>query len=70
YVNLQVSCAIRNCEYFELFVPEEEFAFPMKGRLPVDEKGFIHVSDEPGAGAPLDWDVVERCCQSYAVKDC
>lgn len=69
YVNLQLSCAIRNCEYFELFVPEQEFAFPMKGRLPIDEKGVIHLSDEPGAGAPVDWDLVDKCCQSYTVKE-
>src|SRR3569833_3156336 len=28
--NLHVSCAIKNCEYFELLVPEEPFRFPMK----------------------------------------
>ena len=68
HVNLQVSCAIRNCEYFELFVPEEAFAFPMKGRLPIDENGVIHVSNEPGAGAAIDWELVDRCCESHMVK--
>ena len=24
-VNLHVSCAIKNCEYFEYFVPEENY---------------------------------------------
>lgn len=69
YVNLHVTCAIRNCEYFELFVPEEDFAFPMKGKLPVDSNGLIHISDEPGIGASLDWDVVDKCCTSYAVNE-
>lgn len=69
YANLHVSCAIRNCEYFELFVPDEEFAFPMKGRLPIDDKGIIHVSDEPGVGAPLDWALIDKCCKSYKVKE-
>lgn len=68
YVNLHVSCAIRNCEYFELFVPEAEFMFPMKNRLPVDEGGIIHVGDEPGAGAEIDWQLVDKCCASYLIS--
>jgi L-alanine-DL-glutamate epimerase-like enolase superfamily enzyme len=44
-VNLHCSCAIRNCEYFELFVPEEPFRFPMAGTLPVDERGIAHVPE-------------------------
>ena len=36
--NLHVACAIRNCEYFELLVPEEPFRFPMLGRVP-DRRG-------------------------------
>lgn len=64
-VNLHVSCAIRNCEYFELFVPEEPFQFPLKGRLPVDANGIAHVPQEPGLGVELDWDVVDRLCVSH-----
>lgn len=33
-VNLHASCAIKNCEYFEYFVPEENYTLPMKGKLP------------------------------------
>lgn len=40
-VNLHVSCAIENCEYFEYFVPEENYTLPMKGKLPIDEHGII-----------------------------
>ncbi len=69
HANLHVSCAIRNCEYFELFVPDEEFVFPMKGRLPVDTNGLIHVSDAPGIGAEVDWDMVDRHCTAYVIKD-
>ena len=38
-VNLHVSCAIRNCRYFEYFVPEEDFMFPMKDFFPLMRKG-------------------------------
>lgn len=65
-VNLHVSCAIRNCEYFEYFVPEENYQLPMLGKLPIDEHGQIHVpKDAPGIGVELDWDHIERNCKSY-----
>lgn len=64
-VNLHVSCAIRNCEYFEMFVPENLFQFPMKGSLPVDEQGQIHVPEIPGIGVEVDWELVDNCCTSY-----
>lgn len=63
--NLHVSCAIRNCEYFELFVPDDVFQFPMKSPLPIDGSGIIHVPDRPGLGVELDWDAIEDHCISY-----
>lgn len=66
--NLHVSCAIRNCEYFEYFVPEEDFQFPMRDKLPIDENGVITVPEGPGIGADIDWDLVERCCVSHKVR--
>ncbi|PTR01533.1 L-alanine-DL-glutamate epimerase-like enolase superfamily enzyme [Mucilaginibacter yixingensis] len=65
--NLHISCAIRNCEYFELFIPEDVFQFPMKTPLPIDDKGMIHVPETPGIGAELDWDQIENNCTSYKV---
>ena len=64
-VNLHISCAIKNCEYFEYFVPEENYTLPMKGKLPIDEHGIIHVPQGPGVGAELDWDLIEKSCCSY-----
>jgi len=64
-VNLHVSCAIRNCEYFEYFVPESNFQFPMKGALPIDGDGMITVPELPGIGAELDWDLIDNRCVSY-----
>lgn len=66
--NLHVSCAIRNCEYFELFVPDEVFAFPMKGKLPIDDQGLIHVPQKPGLGIELDWDLIDNCTLEHAVS--
>jgi L-alanine-DL-glutamate epimerase-like enolase superfamily enzyme len=66
-VNLHVSCAIRNCEYFEYFVPEDQFQFPMKGKLPIDSQGMITVPEGAGIGAELDWELIERQCVSYKI---
>lgn len=63
--NLHVSCAIRNCEYFELFVPEEPFRFPMAGALPIDSSGVAHVPEGPGLGVDLDWESIERLCVAH-----
>lgn len=69
FVNLHVSCAVRNCEYFEYFVPEEDFMFPMKDRLPIDENGIIHVPQKPGVGVDLDWDLIKENTVSYKVQN-
>lgn len=66
--NLHVSCAIRNCEYFEYFVPEDNYRLPMKGDLPIED-GVITVPDAPGIGAELDWDLIEASCRSHQSKE-
>ena len=65
-VNVHVSCAIRNCEYFEYFVPEENYQLPMKGAMPIRE-GRIYVPDKPGVGMELDWDLIQASCRSHRI---
>lgn len=67
--NLHVECAIKNCKYFEYFVPEEDFMFPMSEKLPIDSSGTIHVPNKPGVGVDLDWELVERGCVSHKVYE-
>lgn len=64
-VNLHLACAIRNSEYFEYFVPEDSFRLPMKGDLPIDSEGYIHVPEGYGVGVELDWELIESNCVSY-----
>ena len=64
-VNLHVGCAIKNTQYFEYFVPEENYQLPMKGMLPIDSKGMITVPNKPGIGVDLDWERIKRQCKSY-----
>lgn len=67
--NVHVSCAVRNCEYFELFVPEDTFQAPMKQSYYdfIDENGDIHAPTGPGLGVDIDWDLVEGACISHRV---
>lgn len=65
--NLHVSCAIRNCEFFELLVPEEPFRFPMKDPYPIDAHGQAHVPQRPGVGVELDWAAIDRTCVEHKV---
>ena len=58
--NLHVSCAINNCEFFELIVPETIFKFPMKDPYPIDDQGIVHVPQKPGLGIEIDWDAVDN----------
>ena len=58
--NLHVSCAISNCEFYELHMPEKIFQFPMKEPYPIDDNGFIHVPQKPGLGIHIDWDAVDN----------
>lgn len=66
--NLHVSCSIRNCEFFELLVPEEPFRFPMKDQYPIDEHGIAHVPKKPGIGVELDWDAIDRTCVEHKIS--
>jgi L-alanine-DL-glutamate epimerase-like enolase superfamily enzyme len=57
--NLHVACSARNCEYFELFAPHEQWHFPMREPLDIDAEGFVHLPDGPGIGVDIDWDLVD-----------
>ncbi len=58
--NLHVSCAIRNCEYFEVLIPQEPFSFGVKNPIKIDAEGFVHVPEGPGLGAEIDFDVLDN----------
>ena len=41
----------------------------MKGLLPIDENGIIHVPQTPGIGGELDWELIEKQCHSYRKQE-
>jgi L-alanine-DL-glutamate epimerase-like enolase superfamily enzyme len=58
--NLHVSCAIRNCEYFEVLIPQEPFCFGIKNPIRIDSGGYVHVSQGNGLGAEIDFDLLDN----------
>lgn len=67
--NVHVACAIRNCEYYEMFAPDDEFRFPMKTPWPFDDQGNIHVPQQPGLGIELDWDAIDNQTMEHVVSE-
>lgn len=60
HANLHVIMALRNCEYFEVLLPEEAQKHGLVEDIEIDEEGLVHVSDRPGIGAEIDFDLIER----------
>jgi L-alanine-DL-glutamate epimerase-like enolase superfamily enzyme len=60
-VNLHCSCAISNCEFFELLYPLSAMEFGMKNKLTIDSEGYAHPPRGPGIGVDFDWDFIEGC---------
>ncbi|MFP5233532.1 MAG: enolase C-terminal domain-like protein [Acidobacteriota bacterium] len=58
--NLHVSCAIRNCEYFEILIPQEPFSFGVKNPIRIDSEGFVSAPEGIGLGAEIDFDLLEN----------
>ncbi|MDP6180159.1 MAG: enolase C-terminal domain-like protein [Desulfatiglandales bacterium] len=59
--NLHVSCAIKNCEFFEWWVPTKQLwdFGVVKESLNVDNQGNVHAPQGPGLGLELDWDYID-----------
>jgi len=58
-VNLHLCAAIRNCSYLELLCPVQDFAFGLRGALPIVD-GVARLPQTPGLGTELDWDLIEN----------
>ena len=58
--NLHLSMAIRNCEYFEVLLPDPANKFGLVEDITVDAQGLVHAPMEPGLGAKIDFERIER----------
>jgi L-alanine-DL-glutamate epimerase-like enolase superfamily enzyme len=57
---LHCACAIKNCDYLEVLVPETRYEFGLKRYLEVDAEGNVHAPEGAGLGAEIDWDFIEN----------
>ncbi len=58
--NLHLIMAIRNCEYFEVLLPDAVQKHGLVQDIEVDENGLVHAHQGPGLGAEIDFDLIER----------
>ena len=58
--NLHVTMAIRNCEYFEVLLPEGAQKYGLVQDIEVDADGLVHAPAGPGLGAEIDFALIER----------
>ena len=58
--NLHVIMAIRNTEFFEVLLPDAMQKYGLAEEITVDRNGLVHAPTEPGLGAEIDFDLIER----------
>ena len=58
--NLHVIGAIRNCEFFEVLLPDGAQKYGLVEDIVVDGDGMVRVPNGPGLGAVIDFDLIER----------
>ena len=58
--NLHLLMAIPNCEYFEVLLPDAAQKHGLIEDIEVDGDGLVHAFDEPGLGARIDFELIER----------
>jgi L-alanine-DL-glutamate epimerase-like enolase superfamily enzyme len=58
--NLHVIMAIRNTEFFEILLPDAMQKYGLAQDISVDRDGLVHAPTEPGLGAKIDFELIER----------
>ena len=58
--NLHVIMAIRNTEFFEVLLPDAMQKYGLVEDITVDRDGLVHAPTEPGLGAQIDFELIER----------
>jgi L-alanine-DL-glutamate epimerase-like enolase superfamily enzyme len=58
--NLHVIMAIKNCEFFEVLLPDGAQKYGLAQDIGVDAQGLVHAPTGPGLGAAIDFELIER----------
>jgi L-alanine-DL-glutamate epimerase-like enolase superfamily enzyme len=56
WANLHVICAIPNCDWFEILVPEDAYDFGLLRYPNPGPDGLVLAPNEPGLGVEIDWE--------------
>ncbi|MEL0019267.1 MAG: enolase C-terminal domain-like protein [Rickettsiales bacterium] len=59
YANLHLILAIKNCEYFEVLLPDASQKYGLVKDIEVDADGLVHAPMTPGIGAEIDFDLIQ-----------
>lgn len=59
-VHLHSALAVKNCDFFEKVVPEEDFEYATKNVIRIDKEGYVHALEKPGIGIDIDWNLIEK----------
>lgn len=57
--NLHVIMAIKNCEFFEVLLPDEGHKYGLAEEITVGKDGLVHAPMKPGLGAEIDFDLIK-----------
>jgi L-alanine-DL-glutamate epimerase-like enolase superfamily enzyme len=58
--NIHVIMAIRNCEFFEVLLPAGAQKYGLAQDIEVDAQGLVHAPSDPGLGAAIDFELIQR----------
>ncbi|MBM4448380.1 MAG: mandelate racemase [Chloroflexi bacterium] len=58
--NLHVAMAVKNCEYFEVLLPEAAQKYGLVQDIEVDRQGLVYAPEKPGLGYEIDWGLVKK----------
>lgn len=58
--NLHVIMAIKNCEFFEVLLPDEAQKYGLAQDIEVDGGGMVRAPEKPGLGAEIDFELIEK----------
>jgi L-alanine-DL-glutamate epimerase-like enolase superfamily enzyme len=58
--NLHAIMAMKNCEFFEVLLPSGAQKYGLVEDIDIDAEGKVHAFNEPGLGAKIDFDLIER----------
>ncbi|WP_415787057.1 enolase C-terminal domain-like protein [Bordetella tumulicola] len=65
---LHVAMALKNTEFFEVLLPGGAQKYSLIDDIEPDAEGYAHAPTEPGLGAKIDFDLIER--KRIAVLSC